>query len=101
MNPPVTHIKVEDGIARTINKNVKVKMIASKYLDAGASVDEIAEHYGITQADVFAALTYFCDNLDDFEEQTRRNQALLAQHGVSSTEVLGKMRAKARELKGE
>ncbi|MCC6616789.1 MAG: DUF433 domain-containing protein [Anaerolineae bacterium] len=44
-------------------------MIAQKHLIAGESVDHIAEHYGITLADVYAALAYYHDNLAYFEQQ--------------------------------
>jgi uncharacterized protein (DUF433 family) len=99
MNPPTTHIHIVDGVARTINQNVKVKMIASAYLDAGQSFPAIAEHYSISLADVHAALAYYYDNLAAFEANERRNQALLEQYAVSSEEVLTKMRTRAPESK--
>lgn len=61
MKPPIEHITIEGDAPRTRNRNVKVRMIAQMHFDAGGSVDEIAEHYGITVADVYAALAYYFD----------------------------------------
>ena len=45
MNTPVLHIEIDpDGVPRTINRGVKVKMIAQQH-NAGASVEAIAEHF--------------------------------------------------------
>lgn len=77
MQIPVTHIQLDDdGIPRTINRRVKVKMIAQKY-GVEYTVDEIAEHYGISVADVYAALAYYHDNLEYFEAQAQALQPLI------------------------
>jgi uncharacterized protein (DUF433 family) len=92
MDTPILHIEIdEDGIARTINRRVKVKMIAQKHLMAGESVAEIAEHYAITPADVHAALAYYYDNRDDFEEQERELRPLIEEAQKYSEELKAKI----------
>jgi len=67
---PIQHIEVdEDGIPRTVNRHVKVSMIAQKYEVAGESVETIVDQYGIRPADVYAALAYFYDNREWFAER--------------------------------
>jgi len=95
MNNPVEHIQIdEDGVPRTINKNVKVKMIASKFLYADESAEDIAEHYGIAVSDVYAALAYYYDNKDEYDERERENMAYVKKHGISTEEHLAQLRAR-------
>ncbi len=102
MNQPVEHIFVdEDGIARTKNMNVKVRMIAVKHLEGGQMIEEIAEHYGITRSDVYAALAYYYDNKGEYDERDREIEALLEPIKEESAERLARMRARLREKQGE
>jgi uncharacterized protein (DUF433 family) len=96
MDDPKHHIHIVNGVARTINKNVKVKMIASALL-GGQTPDQIADHYGITPADVFYATAYYFDNLDDYQKQEQRNRELLGKYGVRSEDVLAQMRSRIHE----
>jgi uncharacterized protein (DUF433 family) len=50
---------------------VKVSMIAQRHLKAGETVEAIAAQYGITLADVYAALAYYYDNRAFFEQHER------------------------------
>ena len=72
----------DNGIPRTINKRVKVKMIGQKHFMGGLSADEIADRYAITLGDVFAALAYYADNRAAFEADYKANMDLLKRHGV-------------------
>jgi len=72
----------DNGIPRTINKRVKVKMIGQKHFMGGLSADEIANHYAITLGDVFADLAYYADNRAAFAADYKANIDLLKQHGV-------------------
>lgn len=77
MDTLILHIEIDEkGIPRTINRRVKVKMIAENY-QAGTSPEVIAEHYGIRLADVYAALTYYHDNQADFERHEQDLQPLI------------------------
>lgn len=92
MQIPVIHIQLDhDGIARTINRRVKVKMIAQKKYQAEFTVDEIAEHYSITSADVYAALAYYHDNLDYFDAQTQELQPLIDEAKRYTTDLKSKI----------
>lgn len=89
----IVHVLVDEhGTPRTIHKNVKVKMIGERHVEAGATAAEIAEHYGITLADVHAALAYYFDNQAAFEQQAQKNQALLHERGQSGKALIEKWR---------
>jgi hypothetical protein len=61
-------------------------------LKAGESVEAIAEHYDITLADVYAALTYYYDNQSYFEQHERDLQSLLDDAQQYSDDLNAKIR---------
>ena len=78
MDMPILHVRIDDdGIPRTVNKRVKVTMIAQKHYLAQESIEAIAEHYSISAADVHAALAYYHDNHAEFERQAHERQPLI------------------------
>lgn len=86
------HILLDDeGVPRTINRRVKVKMIAQKHLMAGENTETIAEHYGITLADVYAALAYYHDNRAYFDQQAREIEPLAEAARRYTTELKAKI----------
>ena len=89
---PVQHILLDNkGVPRTINGRVKVKMIAQKYLIAMESVETIAGHYGISLADVYAALAYYHDNLTYFDQQVRESEPLTEEAQRYTAELKAKI----------
>jgi uncharacterized protein (DUF433 family) len=96
---PTLHITIdEDGIPRTINRRVKVKMIAQKH-NGGESVDVIANHYNIALADVYAALTYYHDNREYYEQKERELQPLIEEAKRYSAELKAKILKRMQEQK--
>jgi len=96
MSVSIEHIVVVDGVPRTQNRNVKVRMIAQMHFDAGGSVAEIADHYGISVADVHAALAYYLDHRPFFDEIDRRNQQAFEEHGMRREEWLARIEARTQ-----
>jgi uncharacterized protein (DUF433 family) len=100
MNTPVLHIQVDDdGVPRTINQRVKVKMIAERHIFGAESVASIAEHYGITLADIYAALAYYHDNREYFEQRDRELQPLIEEGERYSAELKAKILKRMERLK--
>lgn len=87
------HINVDGDVPRTQNRNVKVRMIAQFYLEAGSSVADIAEQYGITQADVHAALAYYYDHKPYFDERDREIEKLRQETLPHSEEMRARLEA--------
>jgi uncharacterized protein (DUF433 family) len=95
MEAPVLHILVDsDGVARTINQGVKVKMIAQKIYVAGEKVEAVADHYGLDVADVYAALTYYHDNRAAYEAEARELEPLIAAGIQHSTALKARIQAR-------
>ena len=94
MDTPVLHIVMDDtGTPRTINGWVKVKMIVQNRIFANASLEDIADHYGIHLSDVHAAMAYYYDNQAVMDAQFEEDEELTRRYGVSGEEL------KARILK--
>lgn len=97
---PITLVVIHDDVPRTANGNVKVRMVAQMYTN-GQAVEAVANHYGITLADVHAALAYYYGNRAYFEAIEQRNAALREQYGVSADEHRQQMRTqKPRDGRG-
>lgn len=87
------HIEIDhQSIPRTINRGVKVHMIAQKHITGGEDIETIADHYGITRADVYAALAYDYDNQTYFEQRERDLQPLIEAAKRQTDELNAKIR---------
>jgi uncharacterized protein (DUF433 family) len=92
MIAPVMHILIdEDGVPRTINRRIKVKLIVQNHVIAGETLPVIAEHYALDLADVHAAMTYYYDNQAAMDAEFLRDEALIRQVGISSTALKAKI----------
>lgn len=98
MQIPIVHIQLDnEGIPRTINRNVKVKMIAQKH-DVGISAEDIANHYNITLGDVYSALAYFHDNREFFEQQERELQPHIESAKQYTADLKAKIKQRMKDL---
>lgn len=97
MDRPVEHITVDGDTPRTRNRNVKVRMIAQMHFDGGASVEEVAEHYEISLADVYSALTYYFDHKAYFDERDARNEQLMREYGQPVSRLIELARERDRQ----
>lgn len=98
MDAPVLHIEIDaDGIPRTMNRRVKVHMIAQMHLKTGETVETIADHYRISMADVYAAMTYYYDNLPYFEKRERDLQTLIEDAKRQTADLNAKIRQRIQD----
>jgi uncharacterized protein (DUF433 family) len=99
MQAPVIYIQIDtDGHPRTIQGNVKVHMIAKKYR-AGETIPSIAEHYGISSADVHGALAYYHDNRTYFDERERDVAPLIEAGQMESAKKRAQIEERLRQQK--
>jgi uncharacterized protein (DUF433 family) len=98
MEAPVLHIMIDDnGIPRTINRRVKVKIIAQKIILGGASPQDIVDHYDINLSDVYAALAYYYDNREYYEQKERELQPLVDEAKRYSADLKAKILKRMQE----
>lgn len=91
----------ENGTPRTINKRVKVHMIASKHIHSKLSVEDVARHYDINVADVYAALAYYHENADYFSEREANLKSLQDDAREYTANLRAKIEARLAGKKSE
>ena len=73
------HIEITPGVCggkpRIAGHRIRVQDIVIWHQDLGMSPDEIIYHYpSITLANVYAALAYYYDNLEEIRQQIRESE---------------------------
>lgn len=75
------HIKVTPEVAggkpRIANHRITVQNVVIWHERMGLSADEIATEYGLTLADVYAALAYYYDHRAEIDEDIRADDAFI------------------------
>jgi uncharacterized protein (DUF433 family) len=77
------HIEITPGIAggkpRIAGHRITVQNIVIWHEAMGLTADEIAAEYGLTLADVHAALAYYFDHRAEMDEAMRASDAYVAE----------------------
>ena len=77
----VQHIEITPGICggkpRIAGHRITVQNIAIWHEKMGRSVDEIATEYDLTLGQVYAALSYYHDHLQEIEQSIRDDEAFV------------------------
>ena len=75
------HIEITQGVAggkpRIADHRITVQNIVIWHEWMGLSADEIAAEYGITLADVYAALAYYYDHHAEINESIQADEAFV------------------------
>lgn len=98
---PINHIEIRDGQPMIRGRRVKVKMVASMHIHAGAPIEEVMEQYNISESEVYAALAYYYDNREAFEADFREAEQLLHEIGTPLEERIAQIKARAKNNQGE
>ena len=69
----ISHIVMKDGQARIEGKeHLKAEMVARMVVDGDYSIEDVAAHYGLTPAEVHAAIAYYYDNRAELDAAHER-----------------------------
>lgn len=75
------HIEITPGVAggkpRIAGRRITVQNIAIWHERLGRSADEIATEYDLTLADVYAALAYYFDHLEEIDRAIEESNAFV------------------------
>jgi uncharacterized protein (DUF433 family) len=78
---PIDHIVIDDnGSARIKGSGIKVRFVA-QWTQIGLTPEQMVEHYDLTLAQVYAALSYYYDHREKIDGQIAEAKALDAQYG--------------------
>ena len=80
----VNHIVMIDGQARIAGKqHLKAEMVARMYVDGDVSIDEVMAHYGLSAAEIHAALAYYYDNRAELDAAYARTLTEIHQNAMT------------------
>ncbi len=96
---PINHIEIVDGKAYIQGRKVKVRMIAGMVIEAGATIQQVMDHYHLSPAEVHAALAYYYDHQAEYEAEDRALQPLIEQVQAESEVRLTRLRARLESIK--
>ncbi len=67
------YIEFREGEAVIVNHpHLKAEYVARSHVNGSDSIEEVMEHYGLTYAEVYAALTYYYDNQKVLDAELQR-----------------------------
>lgn len=68
------HIIIKGGNGYLLNyPHLKAHLVASMHIHGEVSIEDVAEHYDIELADVYAAIAYYYDNQEEIERAIAAN----------------------------
>jgi uncharacterized protein (DUF433 family) len=87
------HIEITPGVCggkpRIAGHRIKVQDIVVWYEMMGLSADEIIYHYpSITMADVYAALSYYYDHLEEIRQNIRDSETFAQELATKTPSIL-------------
>lgn len=93
---PINHIEIQEhnGSAVIAGTGLKVHVIAPMYVNGYASAEWIIENYELTPAQFYAAVSYYFDHRAEIDAKLREFEEYLKEHGVSSDELLARLKQK-------
>jgi len=71
----VSDEEILGGQPRIEGTRVGVRHVAARVVDAGQSPPHVADHLDLSLAEIYGALSYYYDNLDEIEAYERENEA--------------------------
>ena len=97
MGSVLAHIETTPNVAggkpRIAGHRITVQNIVVWHERLGRSADEVATEYGLSLADVYAALAYYYDNRDEIDRAVHSDEAFVAE---LRKQTPSKLRATAR-----
>ena len=94
---PIAHIEIIDGIAYIKERMLKVRMVAGMYVHAAASIEAVMAQYGLSAAQVHAALAYYYDHLEAYEAEDASAHPLIETAKMQTETRLKEIRSRAQD----
>ena len=86
------HIEITPGIAggkpRIAGRRITVQNIVIWHERMGMSADEISSEYDLTLADVYAALAYYFDHVEEINKSIREGEAFVEEMRKKNVSIL-------------
>lgn len=91
-----SHIVIKEGQARIEGKeHLKAEMVARMYVDGDYTIEEVMAHYGLTAAEVHAALTYYYDNQETLDAAHEAALSEIRENAMTLEKLKAKISARS------
>jgi uncharacterized protein (DUF433 family) len=89
------YILFKDGEARIAGaEHLKAELVARMHVSGGASIDYVMDHYGLTRAQVHAALAYYYENQSELDAAYEQSWA--ESKGISAADLRAEIERRMR-----
>ena len=86
------HVEITPGIVggkpHIAGRRITVQNIVIWHESLGKSADEISSEYDLTLADVYAALAYYFDHVEEINQRIKEDEAFVVQMREENVSVL-------------
>jgi uncharacterized protein (DUF433 family) len=87
------YIVFKDNEARIVGKeHLKAELVARMHVNGERDIEYVMEHYGLTRAEVHAALTYYYENQQALDEAYEKSWA--ESKAVKSSDLRARIEAR-------
>lgn len=90
----INHIEVRDGKSYIQGRNIKAEMVARLHIMEKATVEEVAEQYDLSPAEVYSAIAFYYDNQTVLDAEYEKSLELAREIGTSFTEFKEKIESR-------
>lgn len=89
------------GVAYIAGKeHLKAEMVARMYVDGDYTIEQVMDHYGLTPAEVYAALAYYYDNRAALDAKQARVMAEIHENAMTLEQFKAKIAARKKDEDG-
>lgn len=92
----ISHIEIRDGVGYLRGRNLKAKMVARMHLWEHQPIAAVMQHYGLSAAEVYAALAFYYDNQAALDAEYAAQMARLQDIGTSADTFRAQMEQRRR-----
>lgn len=90
------YITFKEGEARIAGtEHLKAELVARMHVSGGASIEYVMDHYGLTRAQVHAALTYYYENQTALD--AAYDQSWAESKGVKAADLRAEIERRKRD----
>jgi uncharacterized protein (DUF433 family) len=90
----VNHIEVRDGKAYIQGRNIKAEMVARLHIMEQMRVEDVAEQYNLSPAEVYSAIAFYYDNQATLDAEYEKSLELAREIGTSFDEFKHKIESR-------
>lgn len=90
----IYHVEVRDGTGYIKGRNIKAEMVARQHIMEKSSVEEVAQQYELSPAEVYSAIAFYYDNKAELDARYAQALEHARQVGTSYEDFKAKISAR-------